>query len=399
MLKKLKLRLDRLSLQKRLFWSNLLMFMIPVTVTALTALSAFGLAFYAFQRFYLPRAGLTLADVHDMGEQFESALQSFWVFLAALVLVTLALLMLSIFITNRFLVRFMLARVEEPLNRLTEGVAHVRAGDLDHVIAYDRPDEFKPVCDAFNDMAARLKTSAEQAAAEEKIRMELFADISHDLRSPLTSVRAYTEALLDGVSQSPTDTQRYLNKIRLHEAELERLVDALFLYTKMELKDYPVHLEALNIQEALLRMAAGNTFSAHLSVNIAAVPGLSVLADPFLWERMVWNLLDNSRKYRRNDVAHVRICAAQTAEGVLLSFHDDGIGVPAEQFDHLFAPFYRTDPARSRTSSGSGLGLAIVRSAVIHMGGQIWAEASPDGGLCIHVQMQEAKRHGGHFDS
>ncbi len=347
-----KARLSRLSLRERLVCSKILMLLFPVIAAAVTALIALGIAFYGFQRFYLPRMGLTVKGLHEIGEQYETDLKSFLVLVAVLLLFMLIILILSLILTNRFLTRFMFRRVEEPLKLLTEGVAKVSEGELDYVIRYTAEDEFKPVCEAFNDMTARLKTSAERSLAEEQSRRELFAGISHDLRSPLTSVRAYTEALLDGVAKTPEDTRRYLSKIRLHEAEIEHLVDALFLYTKMELKDYPVQWQTLDLRADLQRICEENPSDAHLEVNLTGVPPLLVAADPFLLERIVLNLLDNSRKYRRAEVAHVRLSAARTADGILLLIADDGMGVPEETLSRLFEPFYRADPARGAPTGG-----------------------------------------------
>ena len=396
--KKLKERLYHLPIQKRLNYSNILMFLIPVAVTVLTALIALGIAFFAFEHFYLPRMGLTLRDLHDMGEQYEHNLKSFVMLVGILLLVMLAILILAIIWANHFLTRFMFRRVEEPLELLAGGVAEISRGNLDYTIPYDRNDEFAPVCAAFNDMAARLKASAERSSAEEQSRRELFAGISHDLRSPLTSVRAYTEALLDGVAKTPEDTRRYLNKIRLHEAEIEHMTEALFLYTKMELKDYPVQLQPLDLRQELARICAQNPPDAHLEVDMTGVQPLCTLIDPFLLERIVLNLLDNSRKYRKNEIARVRIAAEKNENGILLSVSDDGTGVPEELLPRLFDPFYRTDPARSHPAGGSGLGLAIVREAVAHLGGSVRAENVPGGGLNILIGLQEAKENGKHSD-
>lgn len=393
-------RLDRLSIRKRLTCSNILMFLIPVAVTVITALGALGIAFYVFGHFYLPRMGLTLRDLRDMGEQYEKDLKSFLLLVALLCLVMLALLVLSIVLTNRFLTRFMLRRVEEPLKTLTEGAAQIGRGNLDYRLSYDRADEFGPVCHAFDDMAERLRAAAERSAAEEQSRRELFAGISHDLRSPLTSVRAYTEALLDGVAKTPEDMRRYLTKIQLHEAEIEHMAEALFLYAKMELKDYPVRLQPLNLRSELERICAENPTDGRAEIDLSGVQPLSVVADPFLLERIVLNLLDNSRKYRRGETAHVRITAARDGDFVCLSVADDGIGVPEDRLPRLFDPFYRADPARRNPAGGSGLGLAIVREAAAHLSGTVRAENVPDGGLNIIIRLPiwEEGDNGKHSD-
>ncbi len=386
-------RVNRLTIRERLHCSNILMVLVPVAVTVLIAALAIGIAFYAFTYFYLPRMGLVLRDLHDMGEAYETELKSFLILLAVLAAVVLVLLVLTVIFTNRFLVRFMFRRVEEPLGRLSAAAARISEGDLGAKIGYEREDEFLPVCEAFDRMAERLRGSAERAAAEEQSRRELFAGISHDLRSPLTSVRAYTEALLDGVAQTPEDVRRYLTKIRTHEAEIERMVEALFLYAKMELRDYPVHPEALYLPEELARIASDNPME-HLTVDLGGVGALCVSADPFLLERVAVNLLDNSRKYRRGDTAHVTVTAERDGEGVHLVFRDDGIGVPAETLPRLFDPFYRTDPARTNPAGGSGLGLAIVREAVRHMGGRVFAGSPEGGGLAVHIILPEVTDSG-----
>ena len=386
-------RVSRLTVRERLTYSNILMVLVPVVVTVLVAALALGVAFYAFTRFYLPRMGLELRDLHDMGEIYEGELKSFVVLLGVLGLVMLTLLVLTVVLTNRFLVRFMLRRVEEPVGRLTAAAARISEGDLGTRIAYERQDEFLPVCEAFDRMGERLRVSGERAAAEEQSRRELFAGISHDLRSPLTSVRAYTEALLDGVAQTPEDARRYLTKIRTHEAEIERLVEALFLYTKMQLRDYPVHTTAVHLAPELARITEDNPMD-HLTVDLGGVGDVFVAADPFLLERVTVNLLDNSRKYRRGDTATVTVTAERGGEGVRLTFRDDGIGVPPETLPRLFDPFYRTDPARAYPAGGSGLGLAIVREAVRHMGGRVFAESPQGGGLAVHIILPEVTDDG-----
>ena len=395
---KLKKRIDGLTIKQRLTYSNLLMFLIPIAATLITSAGALGIAFYAFKRFYLPRIGLTAKGLHEMGEQYENELKTFLIPAAILFIAMLALLTASIVITNRFLVKFMLKRVEEPLNLLTQGVARVSSGDLGHTVSYSRSDEFQPVFRAFNDMAARLKQSEEQSAGEEQRRRELFAGISHDLRSPLTSVRAYTEALLDGVAKTPEDERRYLDKILMHESEIERMAEALFLYTKMDLKDYPVNLRRLNLKDELSRICRENTCGGHLDIDITGVPDLSVIADSFLLERIILNLLDNSAKYRRGDTAQVRINAERTDGGILVSVSDNGIGVPERLLPRLFDTFDRADPARSGKSGGSGLGLAIVRKAAEHIGGSVWAECVSGGGLCIKLLLREASENGEYSD-
>lgn len=123
-------------------------------------------------------------------------------------------LLFIIFLTNRFLTRFVFRRISEPLKTLAEGVHQIRDGNLTHRIDYQGKDEFLPVCEDFNEMAQRLRASVEQSQKEEESRKELLASISHDIRSPLTSIQAYVEGLSDGVADTPEKQKNYLATIR-----------------------------------------------------------------------------------------------------------------------------------------------------------------------------------------
>lgn len=136
--------------------------------------------------------------------------------LALLGLGAALLLLAAVALTNLYLTRSLFRHIAQPLDTLTAGVARIRDGDLDTPIAYGEPDEFKSACDAVDEMAARQQ------------KQELIAGMSHDLKSPLTAIRAYTEGLLEGVAQDEATRQRYLQTIYAKEADMETLVNRLF---------------------------------------------------------------------------------------------------------------------------------------------------------------------------
>lgn len=119
-----------------------------------------------------------------------------------------ATVLLAIFLTNRFLTKFVFRAIEEPLDILTGGVHEIRDGNLAYRIAYAGRDEFSAVCADFNEMAAQLQHSVELTQRQEQSRKALIAGISHDIRSPLTSIQAYVEGLLDGVAKTPAAQRR-----------------------------------------------------------------------------------------------------------------------------------------------------------------------------------------------
>ena len=172
--------------------------------------------------------------------------------LAAAVVMVLA----AVLVTNRFLTRFVFRHIQEPLETLAEGVHQIRDGNLTHRIAYDSRDEFQPVCEDFNDMAQRLRASVEQSQREEASRKELLASISHDIRSPLTAIQAYVEGLLDGVADTPEKQREYLTILQAKATEMDQLVRKIFLFSKMDLGEYPYSPEPLDPAQEVAAVVA-----------------------------------------------------------------------------------------------------------------------------------------------
>ena len=378
-----------MTIKKRLARSNLAMFVIPVLAAAVVLALGFGAALVLLERTYLPQLGLTLRDLHQTGEQIEGFLSGFKIFLCIYAGAVVAALVLTIVLTNVYLTRSLFRHISGPLDALTAGVARIRDGNLDAPIAYGENDEFRPACDAVDEMAVRLKASLEQQQREQQKKQELIAGMSHDLKSPLTSIRAYTEALLDGVAQDEAAKQRYLKTIHAKEADIEGMVDRLFQFAKMDVSEYPVHLEPLPLGGTLEAALAGRSADGP-SVTLGEVSGITVFADRELLGRIAANLLDNSRKYGGEDV-QITISARETETLAEITIADDGAGVPEEQLPKLFDAFYRGDAARAQPGNGSGLGLAVVKKAVEEMGGGVRAENGENGGLNVIFTLPLAK--------
>lgn len=330
-----------MTIRKRLARSNLIMILIPMAIAAALLLLGGGLAVLLLKRVYLPRLGLSMAALHETGERLEAAFDGAKT-IAAIYggTVILALLAASGF-TNLYLTKHLFRHIQKPLDILVSGVKRIQEGNLDAPIGYVVPDEFKPACDAVDEMAARLKTSLE-AQSRQQQKQELIAGMSHDLKSPLTLIRAYTEGLLDGAAKDEQTQARYLQTIYAKETELETLVNRLFSFAKLDLNEAPAKPEALEISGTFAEIAAG--FEAEgLDVRLDDLPDETVMADRELLSRCMSNLLDNSRKY---GASHVVISADISGDTVSISVSDDGPGVEASQLEKIFELGYRTDSAR-----------------------------------------------------
>ena len=330
-----------MTIRKRLARSNLIMILIPVAIAVALLLLGGGLAVLLLKRVYLPRLGLSMAALHETGEQLEAAFDGAKTIAAIYGGTVILALLAAIGFTNLYLTKHLFRHIQKPLDILVSGVKRIQEGNLDAPIGYVVPDEFKPACDAVDEMAARLKTSLE-AQSRQQQKQELIAGMSHDLKSPLTLIRAYTEGLLDGAAKDEQTQARYLQTIYAKETELETLVNRLFSFAKLDLSEAPAKPEALEISGTFAEIAAG--FEAEgLDVRLDDLPDETVMADRELLSRCMSNLLDNSRKYR---ASHVVISADISGDTVSISVSDDGPGVEASQLEKIFELGYRTDSAR-----------------------------------------------------
>ena len=327
------------------------------------------------------------ATMHDMETRaFHAAASVTWIVLACTIV-------LSVFLTNRFLIRSLIRRIMTPLDALAEGAKELGAGNLDHRIIYEKDDEFMPLCDLFNEMAERLKNLIIEAERDEENRKELIAGISHDLRSPLTSIQAYVEGLGDGIADSPEMRDRYISVIREKVHDIDMLVSQLFLFSKLDLDDYPVSLQTLDVA-AFISSFVERRGTEYIGKGIELVrskAGCSyAVADESLLERVFINIADNSAKYGTGERSHLWIDASCAPDEVVLTLSDDGPGVAEGEYERLFDVFYRSDKSRRNPAEGSGLGLAISRKMVERMGGSIHAGRGLHGGLSIIIHLKGA---------
>ncbi|WP_100489334.1 sensor histidine kinase [Sporolactobacillus pectinivorans] len=378
-----------MTIKKRLFISNIMMIIIPSVVTIVV----FSICAMIFRMMFQETPNLNQVGI-DAHEVRDASMNALIALLAFLVLVGFVTVM---YFTNRFLTKFVFKKIEQPLEMLSDGVHQVSDGNLDYRLTYQQNDEFKPVCEGFNNMAARLKDSIEEVQKNERNRKELLSSISHDLRSPLTSIKAFVEGLLDGVATTPTSQREYLEIIKQKTDDINSMVSQLLWYSKMDMGNYPMSPEKLDIGRELsdfvtaskeeykakgLMVHAGDMF---------AFANKYIYADPAQLRSVFANILDNSAKYKNKDAANTSIhCAAKN--GVIhIVFEDDGPGVPEDSLPNLFDVFYRGDFSRSNPRQGSGLGLAIVAKAVERMNGTIYAKNRKEGGLCMVIEIPEMR--------
>lgn len=235
-------------------------------------------------------------------------------------------------------------------------------------------------------MQRQLRRSKEEQAKYETYRKGLISSVSHDLRTPLTTIKGYVGGILDGIADTEEKKKKYLLAVQTRTNDLENLVNQLSSYNKMEnhmfrYQKEPTDLkqfvrEYLEENEAFIRQ---NSLDILLSVD----NGVSRVMDRGAFKRILDNLLTNSIRYREKEQSQIRITIQRKDGQVFWSVADDGPGVAESCLEKIFESFCRLDEARSHCSEGSGLGLAIVKRIVTDHQGVIYARDREGLDICM----------------
>lgn len=271
----------------------------------------------------------------------------------------------------------------ERLERVERAADRIAAGDLTTRVRLSGNDDIARLAAAFDSMASKIEEADTRRDAMEHSRRDLFAAISHDLRTPLSSIRVMVEALSDGVVTDRSTTSRYLTTMTADIERLSLLIDDLFELARIESGALQLRLEQTAIDEVVAAAVAGARPSAELArVAVMFEPGITttrLFADPQRLTRVLANLLQNAIRHTPPD-GSVTVSTVSAGAEVLVTVADTGEGIPAEDMPHVFERFYRADKSRSRIGGGSGLGLSISQGIIEAHGGRIWiAESSGSG--------------------
>ncbi len=322
----------------------------------------------------------------DLFLNFRAAIDE--ALLRAVLVAGLAALAVSWFVTRQ---------IVAPVQAISRASRRIAEGHYEERVAV--PGDFeRGVFDELGELAWNFNRMAEQLARTEEARRQWLADISHEMRTPLASIRAYVEGLLDGVL--PPEPQVYA-QILEEVQRLQRFVDDLREVSRMEagaLNLQPTRVSPQELLETAYRrfLPAYQEKGVHLEMEVEA--GL-----PDLWvdqERMLQvfsNLLENALRYTPEG-GRVTLRARRAGpRRVRFEVQDTGVGIPPEHLPHIFKRFYRVERSRSRAYGGSGLGLTIARLLVEAHGGRIWAESPGRGrGSTFIVEVPSREPEGAH---
>ena len=223
----------------------------------------------------------------------------------------------------------------------------------------------------------------------EQLRRRFVANVSHELKTPLTAIRGLTEALLDGALEDAANNRRFLGLVDEEARRLSRLIDDLLELSRIETHEAVLKLESVDLKalvQALLPAFEPELISRRLTLTTRIDDRARLSADPDRLRQVFINLIDNAIKYNREG-GEVTISAKLEDSVLRVTVADTGIGIPTEDLPRIFERFYRADKARSRESGGTGLGLSIVKHIVESHDGQVHVESEPGRGSIFSITL------------
>lgn len=263
-------------------------------------------------------------------------------------------------------------QITQPIKRVCEITSSIAKGQFDERVEIHSKDELSILASSINHMTQRLSEL-------EKMRRNFVANVSHELRSPLTSIQGYIDVLLQGKSKNQLDEKAYLQILQKETHRLSRLVNDL-----LEISRFDSQTAQFNMDEFPLRSIIDRSMTS-LRIQTAA-KGLIIhtnlpsdlplcYGDEDRIEQVIYNLLDNAIRYSPEG-GEINISSSLIDDKVWVDIADSGPGIPSQDLQHIWERFYRVDKSRSRNEGGTGLGLAIVKEIIESHGGQVLVEST-----------------------
>lgn len=281
-----------------------------------------------------------------------------------------------------------------PLVKLKKATKNIKEGNLDFVLEVEGNDEFSQLCQDFEEMRKRLKESTEEKILMDKENKELISNISHDLKTPITAVKGYVEGIMDGVADTPEKMDRYIRTIYNKANDMDRLINELTFYSKIDTNRIPYTFNKINVREYFddcveevgLDLESKNI---ELSYFNSVENNVLVIADAEQLKRVINNIVGNSIKYMDKPKGYISIRVKDVGDFIQVEIEDNGRGIAAKDLPAIFDRFFRADASRNSSKGGSGIGLSIVRKIIEDHGGKIWANSKLGCGTVMYFVLRK----------
>ncbi len=275
--------------------------------------------------------------------------------------------------------------------RITEllgAIRIVREGEYSHRVEVSGRDEMSQMAQEFNALTGRLQTT-------EEVRRRFVSDASHELKTPLASIRLLTDSILQNEAVDPDTVREFVGDIGEEAERLQRITEKLLTLTRLD-AGTPVEAEAVPVEEVAQRvthMLRPLARAVEVDLRVKLEEGLTVRATRDDLYQILFNLMENAVKYNLPG-GEITLTGKGEEAWAVLTVEDTGVGIPEEDIDRIFDRFYRVDKARSRAAGGTGLGLSIVRDTARRHGGDVTAHRREGKGTCFTVRLPIQKEEG-----
>ncbi len=303
-------------------------------------------------------------------------------------------MMIILVMTSGLITAWINKDIYRPLKELSTAMQHIAEGDFEFRMTNMRQDEMGLLFENYEQMRLQLKENEEEKEQNEKKSKELVSNISHDLKTPITSIKGYVEGIMDGVADTPEKMDKYIKTIYSKANDMEKLINELTTYSGIDSNKIPYHFHILNIsdyfsdcvEEVGLDLESRNI--SLIFTNLVSAD-TCVVADPEQLKKVINNIISNSVKYMGHDKGVIDIRILDEGESVKVEIEDDGKGIAAKDIGNIFERFYRTDSSRNSLQGGSGIGLSIVKKIIEDHGGYVWATSRVGEGTCMHFVLRK----------
>lgn len=281
-----------------------------------------------------------------------------------------------------------------PISQIKDATQNIKEGNLDFEIDVKAVKEIRELANDFNEMRSRLKLQAEEKVKYDSESKELISNISHDLKTPITAVKGYVEGIIDGVADTPEKMEKYIKTIYNKANEMDRLINELTFYSKIDTNRIPYTFTKLNvanyfsdcIEEVGFDLESKNMEIAFFDYTPA---GTQIIADAEQLKRVINNIVGNSIKYLDKPKGFINIRIKDDGDFIQVEIEDNGKGIGENELPYIFDRFYRTDTSRNSAKGGSGIGLSIVKKIIEDHGGEIWATSKEFTGTVMYFKLRK----------
>lgn len=305
----------------------------------------------------------------------------------------LIVFIISFIVTNAVFSFILSKSILKPMSRLKTAAGEISCGNLNHEVSEEGDYELRELCRSFEQMRLKLKESLHTQMKYDDNRKMLVSSISHDLKTPITSIKGYVEGIMDGVANTPEKVEKYLKTIYSKAVQVDVMIDDLLLYSKLDLNQIPFDFEKTNIVkyfEDCICESESELEKSNIKIGLQnqLIKSQNVVIDRERLRRVINNIIDNARKHMNKPQGEIIIILRESNSSIIVEINDNGEGIAKEDLPYIFDRFFRADTARSRIS-GSGLGLAIAKQIIEGHDGNIWVKSRENEGTSIMISLKK----------